>query len=49
MQKSTKTDMTEENMDPKFKLKEMSEKRIYFIEKIKQNQLMSEKEKKVFR
>ena len=39
--------MTEENISHEFRLKEIEEKRNYFIEKIKQNDLINKKQKKV--
>ena len=39
--------MTEENISHEFRLKEIEEKRNYFIEKIKQNELINKKQKKV--
>ena len=39
--------MTEENISYEFRLKEIEEKRNYFIEKIKQNELINKKQKKV--
>ena len=39
--------MIEEKIDQKFRLKEIDEKRNYFIEEIKQNELISKKYKKV--
>ena len=41
--------MTEENIEQKFSLKEIDEKRNYFIEEINQNELISKKHKKVCR
>ena len=38
--------MTEENISHEFRLKEIEEKRNYFIEKIKQNDLINKKQKK---
>ena len=39
--------MTEENVSQKLRLKNIVETRNYFIEEIKQNELMSKKQKKV--
>ena len=39
--------MTEENISQEFRLKNMDEARNYFLEEIKQNELMSKKHKKV--
>ena len=39
--------MTEENISYEFRLKEIEEKRNYFIEKIRQNELINKKQKKV--
>ena len=39
--------MTEENISQEFRLKNMDEARNYFLEEIKQNDLMSKKHKKV--
>ena len=39
--------MIEENISQEFRLKNMDKKRNYLIEKIKQNELMSRKYKKV--
>ena len=40
--------MSEENINQEFRLKNIDETRNYFLEKIKQNELMSKKHKKVF-
>ena len=37
--------MTEENISQEFRLKNMDEARNYFLEEIKQNELMSKKHK----
>ena len=39
--------MFEENISQEFRLKNIDEKRNYFIEELKQNELMSKKHKKV--
>ena len=39
--------MTEENISQEFRIKNINETRIYLIEKINQNKLMSKKHKKV--
>ena len=39
--------MVEENRSPKFRLRNIDETRNYFLEKIKHNELMSRKDKKV--
>ena len=39
--------MVEENIGQEFRLKNTDETRNYFLEKIKQNELMSKKDKKV--
>ena len=39
--------MTEENVVQKFRLKVIDEKRNYFLEEIKQNELISKKRKKI--
>ena len=39
--------MFEENISQEFRLKNIDERRNYFIEEIKQNELMSKKDKKV--
>ena len=39
--------MSEENINQEFKLKNIDETRNYFLEEIKQNELMSKKHKKV--
>ena len=41
--------MTEENISQEFRLKNIDEKRNYFIEEINQNELMSKKHKKIYR
>ena len=43
----TKIDMTEENIGQEFRLKEIDEKLNYFIQEMKQNELISKKHKKV--
>ena len=40
--------MAEENISQEFKLKNIDETRNYFLEQIKQNELMSRKHKKVY-
>ena len=40
--------MVEENISPEFRLKNIDETRIHFLEEIKQNKLMSRKHKKVY-
>ena len=39
--------MTEENISQEFRLKNIDETKSYFLEEIKQNELMSKKHKKV--
>ena len=39
--------MTKENISQEFRLKNIDETRTYFIEKLKQNELISKKHKKV--
>ena len=39
--------MFEENISQEFRLKNIDERRNYFIEELKQNELMSKKHKKV--
>ena len=39
--------MFEENISQEFRLKNIDERRNYFIEEIKQNELISKKDKKV--
>ena len=39
--------MAKENIGQKFRLKKIDEKRNYFIEEIKQNELVSKKHKKI--
>ena len=39
--------MTKENISQEFRLKNIDEARTYFIEKLKQNELISKKYKKV--
>ena len=39
--------MAEENISQEFRLKDIDETRNYFIEEIKQNELMSKKRKKI--
>ena len=39
--------MAEENISQEFRLKNIDEKRHYFIEEINQNEMMSKKHKKV--
>ena len=39
--------MSEENINQEFRLKNIDETRTYFLEEIKQNELMSKKLKKV--
>ena len=46
MQGSTEINIAEQNVGQKFSLKEMNEKRNYFIKEIKQNELISKKLKK---
>ena len=41
--------MTEENIIQEFRFKEIDEKRNYFIEEIKQNELISKRHKKICR
>ena len=41
--------MTEENIGQELRLKEIEEKRNYFMEEIKQNELISKKHKKVYK
>ena len=41
--------MTGGNISQEFRLKEVDEKRNYFIEEVKQNKLISKKHKKIFR
>ena len=40
--------MTEENISQEFKLKNIDETRNYFFEEIKENELMSKKDKNVY-
>ena len=40
--------MVEENISQEFRLKNIDQTRNYFLEEIKQNELMSKKHKKVF-
>ena len=41
--------MTQENINQEYRLKNIDERRNYFIKVINQNELMSKKHKKVFR
>ena len=41
--------MTQENINQEYRLKNIDERRNYFIKEINQNELMSKKHKKVFR
>ena len=49
MQKSTKINITEENISQKIRLKEIDEKINYFIEAINYNELICKKYKKFYK